>query len=306
MGMRVRWPELELVLAVARAGSATAAARELEISQSTVSRRLADVEQRLGVRLFDRKAHRLLPTVEGAELVAAAEGMEGNVQAVLRRIVGREARPDGLVRVTAIAPIHRMLLPTYRAILAEHDKLELTLDTRYEPLRLHRGEADIALRITAAPPEGLFGRRVARFAYGLYRARGAPVSSSVIGYPPPRGDISNREWIATAVAEPRVRLRIGWDELHADAVHHGLGIAQVACMFGDLDPGIERVPGAPVEWGDSLWALTHESLRDSARIRVVLDAMLEALDALRPLIEGERAAASPSPITDRRSGATPR
>ncbi len=289
MGMRVRWPELELVLTIARAGSATAAARELEISQSTVSRRLADVEQRLGVRLFDRKAHRLVPTVEGAELVGAAEGIEGRVHSVLRRIAGREARPDGLVRVTALAPIHRMLLPTYRIILAEHDNLELTLDTSFEPLRLHRGEADIAIRITAAPPEGLFGRRVARFAYALYRARDGAESSSVIGFPPPRGDISTRDWIETVVEKPRVRVRIGWDELHADAVRHGLGVAQIPCMFGDADPSLVRVEQAPLEWGDSLWVLTHESLRHSARVRVVLDAILDALDSMRSLIEGERA-----------------
>lgn len=284
--MRVRWHELELVVAIARAGSATAAARELQISQSTVSRRLADLEARIGVRLFDRQAHRLVATVEGAELAAASESVEGTMHAALRRIAGREQRPDGLVRITAVIPVHRLLMAAYRSVLAEHQLLQLELDTRFEPLRLHRGEADIALRITPAPPEGLVGRRVARFAYALYRRRGDPTPSEFIGHPAPRGDLATRDWLTDIVAQPRVRVRIGWDELHADAVHAGLGAAQLPCMLGDLDPRLQRVPEAPVEWGDALWILTHESLRASARVRVVLDAIDAAVSTARPLIEG--------------------
>ena len=285
--MRVRWPELELVVAIARAGSATAAARELDVSQSTVSRRLADLEVRLGVRLFDRQAQRLVPTIDGAELVAAAETMEGTVHDALRRIAGRDGRPDGLVRVTAVTAIHRVLMDAYRSLLEEQPLLSLELDTSFHPLRLHRGEADIAVRISPSPPEGLFGRRVARFAYALYRRRGETTPRTVVGYPSPRGDVLTREWLRNVVEDPQVRIRIGWDDLHPDAVRAGLGVAQIPCMFGDADPLLERVPQAPLEWGDALWVLTHESLRTTARVRVVLDAVVDALNAARPLFEGE-------------------
>lgn len=284
--MQVRWAELELVVAIARAGSATAAARDLELSQSTVSRKIADLEARLGVKLFDRQAQRLVPTIEGAELVAAAERVEGTVHSTLRKIAGRETRPDGLVRVTAIAAIHRLIMGTYRAVLDDHPSLELELDTSYEPVRLHRGEADIAIRITPSPPEGLFGRKVARFAYALYRRRGDSTPGSVIGYPSPRGDLLSRDWLSKVVDTPRVRIRIGWDEAHVDAVREGLGVSQIPCMFGDADPQLERVPEAPIEWGDALWVLTHESIRRSARIRVVLEAVIGALEERRALIEG--------------------
>ncbi len=286
--MQVRWHELELVVAIARAGSATAAAQQLGISQSTVSRHLADLETRVGARLFDRQAHRLIPTAEGAELVAATEQVESSVHATLRRIAGREQRPDGLVRITAHPVIHEMLVGTYHELLAAHARLELELDTQLAPLHVHRGEADIAVRITPAAPEGLFGRKVARFAYGLYRARGRPTPNTVIGYPPPRGDIAGRDWLSAVVVDPRVRIRIGADRLQATAVRAGIGVAQIPCMFGDIDPELERVPGAPIEWGDDLWVLTHQSLRNSARVRVVLDAVSEALVAERARLEGER------------------
>ncbi|MEM6993281.1 MAG: LysR family transcriptional regulator, partial [Myxococcota bacterium] len=55
---------------------------------------------------------------------------------------------------------------------------------------------------------------------------------------------------------------------------------------GDRDPRLERVPDAPLQWGESLWVLTHEALRNSARVRVVLDAITAALVAERPSIEG--------------------
>ncbi len=285
--MSVRWHEVDLVVTIARAGSATAAATELGLSQSTVSRRLAGLESRLGVALFDRQAHRLVPTAEGAELVRAAEAVEGRMQDALRRIQGRDARPEGLVRVTALIPVLRIVLPGLVPTLRANPELRLELDHRFESVNIARGDADIAVRVSSSPPEGLYGRRVGRFAYALYRAKHQEPGDEVIAFPPPRGDLSEQSWLRSLIPEPRVRLRVGWDELHADAVKLGLGVAQLPCLVGDADPSVERVSGAPIEWGDDLWVLTHESLKQAARVRVVFDAIVDRLAVVRSSIEGE-------------------
>lgn len=285
--MQVRWYELELVAAIASAGSATAAALLLGVSQSTVSRRLCELEARLGTTLFDRQGRNMVPTPEGAEVVAASKSVETTMNAALRRVVGRDQHPGGLVRITALAPIHALLMETYATALDGNPELELELDSKQELLSLHRGEAEIALRITTAPPEGLVGRRIARFAYALYRKRGEPTPSAVIGYPAPRGDLATQDWLQQLVPGARVRVRVESDRAQVEAVRAGLGVAQLACLFGDREPDLERVPDAPLEWGDWLWVLTHPSLRELGRIRVLLDLLYAALDALRPLVEGE-------------------
>ncbi|MGH1340176.1 MAG: LysR family transcriptional regulator [Nannocystales bacterium] len=288
--MQVRWFELELVAAIGSAGSATAAAPLLGVSQSTVSRRLAELEARLGTKLFDRQGQCLVATPEGAEVVAASESVESTMNAALRRVVGRDRNPGGLVRITALASIHELLMATYATALEKNPELELELDSKLELLSLHRGEAEIALRITASPPEGLVGRRIARFAYGLYRRRDAPTPSDVIGFPPPRGDLAKQEWLRALVPEPRLRVRVESDRAQVEAVRSGLGIAQLPCLFGDGLPDLERVPGAPLEWGDWLWVLTHPSLREVARVRVLLDLLYETLERMRPRLEGEEPA----------------
>src|SRR5882724_9631817 len=81
--------DLELVLALASAGSTAGAASAMHITQSAVSRALAQAEDRLGARLFDRNARGLLPTVAGRRLIEGA----GLVLAQLRELEQRVATP---------------------------------------------------------------------------------------------------------------------------------------------------------------------------------------------------------------------
>ncbi len=98
------WNDLKYLLAVARHGSTIAAARALEVNQSTVQRRLLELETRLGRRLFVRlpSGYRLTP-VGAALLSAAPEAVECAVQAFARS--GAEPARAGVLRLTSPEPI---------------------------------------------------------------------------------------------------------------------------------------------------------------------------------------------------------
>lgn len=287
----MRWADLELVFQISRQGSATAAAKSMGLSQSTVSRRLAGLERDLGIQLFERRGPQLTPTAAATALVAEAEPLEMRVTQALRRLQQDGDSPAEPVRLSTLRPLLGLLLPTLAELLRKHPDLVIHVDTRSSAANLGRAEADIALRATSSPPETLIGRKVARFAYGLYRQRGACHGEEVVGFPAPRGDILARDWLQGLFDEPSVRLRIDADELHANAAALGIGAAQVLCFVGDKHPQLERVPQAPIEWALDCWVLTHETLQNAPRVRLVFDAVVATMARLRPLIEGQEPSA---------------
>ena len=101
MSTMLEWDDLQLVLAINRAGSLTGAAKALRVSHPTVFRRLNLVEQRLEARLFERASGRYHPTAAGERTILAAERIETEVIAVERDVVGRDTRLTGRLKITA-------------------------------------------------------------------------------------------------------------------------------------------------------------------------------------------------------------
>jgi molybdate transport repressor ModE-like protein len=171
------WNELRLVLAVQRAGSLTAAAVALGIDHSTAFRRLKALEERLGVRLFERLPGGAYEATEaGSRMAAGAERMEDEALALDRDISGRDHRLYGRLRVTSSETIAYSRLTTLIAAFRwAHPGIvvELTVDNRV--FSLSRREADIALR-PIRPKEATFGDASYRVLLGLF-TRLRPIST---------------------------------------------------------------------------------------------------------------------------------
>lgn len=101
--------DLRLVVAIARLGSVGAAARELLVSQPSASQRLAALERRCGVRLFDRDTSGARPTAAGNEMVAQARHILGHVESVFER--SRSAAQSETMSVGTIPSLAMLLFP---------------------------------------------------------------------------------------------------------------------------------------------------------------------------------------------------
>ncbi|MGN7159183.1 LysR family transcriptional regulator [Sphingomonas sp. SAFR-052] len=155
-------PDHALFVAILERGSIAATARTHGLSPAMVSKRLARLEARLGVRLIERTTRRLHPTLVGAQLHAELTQILGALTAAEARVTGAAATPAGPLRIAAptsfarlhIAPHLGDFLRAYPAIA-----LELTLSDSYVDLAAQR--IDCAIRITADPPAGYVARRLA-------------------------------------------------------------------------------------------------------------------------------------------------
>src|SRR5580704_8110581 len=128
MPENLSWDDLRLVLAVARQGTLSGAARLLGLTHSTIYRRLGALEQQIGVRLFERYRDGYTPTAAGETASAMAAKFADDVTGLERRLSGQDLRPSGTVR---IATTHTLALgiamPHLAALRAAHPQIEIEL-----------------------------------------------------------------------------------------------------------------------------------------------------------------------------------
>ncbi|MDD9876121.1 MAG: LysR family transcriptional regulator [Magnetovibrio sp.] len=290
------WDDIRVFLAVSRAGSLSGAARTLGVNHSTVFRRINGLEDRLGVRLFERHRDGYVPTAAGDEMRRSAERIAAEVDVLDRRVTGRDLQLRGPVVVTTTDTLaHRYLGPHFAAFHAAYPevRLDVVLDTEF--LNLSKRQADVAIRPTLAPPETLVGQRVAGIAFEIYAAPGYLAlhgetgnlgDHAWLGFDEGLAHVEAAKWLRGAVPDDRVVFRANNLFALYGAALGGLGLAVLPCFLGDPEPGLERVPGLPAEVRSELWLLTHADLRRTARIRAVLDFMSDALRGDAGLLEG--------------------
>jgi DNA-binding transcriptional LysR family regulator len=271
------WDDFRIALAVARGGSFAEAARLLGVNESTVVRRLAQAEQRLSARLFDRSPGIVVPTDAGLELIRRAERVEKEVHAATHVIGGSDTQIAGTVRLTSVPLlINRVLVPALSSLVHEHPNLQIELIAEPRVLSLTKREADIALRL-ARPQEELrsIARKLGDLRYAVYCPEGADFDSLPwLTYEDRMSDLPQAGWIAQQVAsEPRsqARIRVNDAEGLLACLSAGLGKTLLPIMIGDRTAGLVRSEKQKFNLSRELWLVVHPDLRKLDRVRAVVD-----------------------------------
>lgn len=289
----IDWSDLNYFLATVREGSLAAAAKSLSVNHTTVSRRIIALEQQLNAPLFERSPSGLKITPLGEALIPYAENMQHSVNAVGRLVTADRQEMKGNIKVTAMELFARQILsPNLRTFSDAFPHIELELILGDDTLNLSAREADIAFRATDSPSPDVVGKRIGQYAVTMYCTAEVyqsyqqdPSSVSAIEW---RNNLSDQQpdWFEQHLPGLKVRhsasTLMGLHEL----VKSGCGIAKLPCALGDANPGLIRVPDAPMFQGPALWVLTHIDLRTSVRIRTFRDFMVDALEKKLDLIEG--------------------
>ena len=164
--------DLLIFASVAELGSFSRAAERLGLPKSTVSRRLAALEQRLGERLLTRTTRRQSLTEFGLQLLEHARQVASEVEAVAALSERRQATPSGRLRVSMPSDFASLLLAdTLAAFVALYPAIRLDLDLSPRRVDLLGEGFDVALRMGQLPDDAsLAARRLAVFSFGLYAA----------------------------------------------------------------------------------------------------------------------------------------
>jgi DNA-binding transcriptional LysR family regulator len=282
------WDDLRLVLAIARAGNLVAAADALSVNHSTVFRRLNAVEKDIGAKLFERLVAGYQPTEAGHRLIATAELMEEQALALDRELTGRDTRLAGKLRVTASETMgFRILTDEIAAFRKQHPGIlvELAVDNRVYDLS--RREADVALRASRPAQGDLFGRKLVDIRWAVFASAGylrsndAPVTlktlgkHQVIGWGEAAPTLA-AQWIAAHVPQDAIGYRSSGLINQFMAARAGIGLALLPTYLAAADPALKRVMGLK-DFTTDLWLVTHNALKDTARVRAFMSIVGEGL-----------------------------
>jgi DNA-binding transcriptional LysR family regulator len=289
--MKIDWDDVRIFLALARAGSLTGAARSLRVEHTTVARRIGQLEQALGLHLFDRLPRGWVLTSEGEQLAGRAAQMEEQAHEFMREAADG-VQLSGTVRLSASPSVgQEFLLPRLCAIHQRWSSvtLELVVETRVAVLS--RREADLALRIGRPQDPGLAARLLGTMAYGLYGAAGyttgrAEADWRFIAYDDSLAHTPEHQWLESFRAGRGYALRANTLALQRDAVRVGLGLAVLPHFMAARDALLERLPydaGPPPR---EIWLVVHPDVRRSPRVRLIADLLVEVVtggaDVLAP------------------------
>src|SRR5262245_28098759 len=169
----LEWTALRDFLAVAEGGSLSAAARRLGVSQPTLTRRMAALEERLGAELFLRTPRGLELTEAGEAILEPARHMEQEARNAEVAVTGRDRALAGPVRITATEGLAiDWLTPELAVFRRNHPEIEIQFLIRNTNVNLLELAADIAVPLARPRQADLVARRVGTLAYGLYAEHG--------------------------------------------------------------------------------------------------------------------------------------
>jgi len=285
----VDWDDLRFFLELLRRKTLSAAAQRLNVTQSTVSRRLQALETKLGVRLVHRVNGNYIPTLAGEAIREHVERAETEMRSVERVVGGLDARLKGTVRVHGPAVLtSHILAPCCAALNTKHSSLTVELCSALAGTDALRHEADIGLQLRRVEQHGLVARRIGTLAFGLYASlsylshHGEPEADSdwsghhLVTMVDEAEVPTQAGWLAEAGGHARVLLRTDNRETQFWAAMQGAGLALLPRFRGDAEPALRRLPTPSPVPGAEVWLAAHEGQRNTPRIRTVLDCIAEA------------------------------
>lgn len=283
--------DLEVTLALTRAGTLARAAERLGVDASTVFRALQRIERGLGQPLFERSRAGYLANELASNLAVHAEQMESALEAARSLVDAAPSHVSGTVRITTTDTIlHGVVAPALISLRDIHPNLDFELSTGNEPANLTRRDADIAVRATKRPPEHLVGKNLGPIRVALYAAKGGPklnladLEAGRIDWIAPDDALPDHPSVVWRkrrfpTAAPRFRVHSITSVLELVAL--GLGVGVVPLFLAEGRDDVVRL-GEPLdECETELWLLTHPESRHLRRVGTVYSYLALAIDMRR-------------------------
>lgn len=291
--MNIDWQAIQYFLAVAEAGSLSAAARRLGASQPTLGRRIDALESTLGFKLFRRHARGLQLTQEGALLLEQARQMLHSASNIEQLARGEIQQPSGMVRLSLPEGIcHEILIPALPLFREHYPSIRLVLNVSFRSADLTHGEADVAIRLFRPKEPDLVVRKLGTMSMGLYagadylRTHATPGEPAQLGehdgiaYGDNLNQLPENQWLLRHCRAENLVLQSDNTLCRLSATERNLGISIQPTLIADSKPTLVRLLEEVDIPGHEMWLTYHKDLLHSARTRAVVEFLLEQFNQL--------------------------
>ena len=283
MTAQMDWDDIRYLLALVRRGSVRAAAAELQVNHTTVTRRIKRMERRLGSRLVQKIPGGYQLTHSGDALLAAGERIESDLASVLKQVEGADKAVTGRVRITLTDILLKLARSAVTQLLDDYPDLDIEISSTPSLTDIMRLDSDIALRLVALPPEDLVGRRVARIPAAVYGAANSGLTQENVRletarwvrWRAPWNQNRLDTWVADNYPNSRTGARVDSNFALENMVAASAGIGILAPLSADKRRDLVRLSPDIDELALDLWLLIHPDLRGVRRVKVVADTLAE-------------------------------
>jgi DNA-binding transcriptional LysR family regulator len=287
----LNWNDLRYFLAIARDGSAGAAAKFLGVDQTTVQRRLLALETRLGCVLVQRHATGYQLTAHGQDLLSGVANVELAVEAVRRHAEGLADESVGSIRVTCLVTIGQRIVRSGLLDIfhARHPGMRVELLMEQRVLDLSKGEADMAIRGGAPGQGALVGRKIGETPWGIFASRafveryGRPASPDdierfkVIDLVDELEGLPAVRWMREHASQSSVAARCANIPSVHLALKSGAGLAPLPTVHAAADPDLVDLFGALPELNYPVFLVAHRGVRQRPRVRAFFEFCVREL-----------------------------
>ncbi len=294
------WSDLRYFLAVAEHGSTLAAARALKTSQSTVQRRLAELERKLGRELVKRHATGYQLTEFGREMLPYAREVQQAVLTFEKQKLTIERGEVGVIRLTCPEPILYRINQS-KVLDRFHEKhpglkVEFVMSDKY--LDIAKGDADVALRSGDTEDNVLVGKKIADSLWAIYASKsyvqkfGKPGGLAslrehpLIGFDDTMANHRAATWLKEIAPDAQIAVRANSVLGLVSAAKSEAGIAALPTALGDAESELVRILPPVPELSRSWRILTHPDLRKTPRVAAFFDFVNDESDSWRKILTG--------------------
>jgi DNA-binding transcriptional LysR family regulator len=286
------WDDLRILIAIDDAGTLVGAAKALNVSHSTIYRRLGAIEEALRVKLFRRQENILVRTETADTVLAQARRIGREIDELARAATDADGKLSGVVHVAGphalIAGfVAGHLMPFCRA----YPRVRVALHAEFGVEMMLRGEADIGLRISMPVSDKLDIRRVGNCQFGLYGSArlaaeiaqalrdGEPLRTPYIDYCDDHAEVPETRWLRKLFGGASPVLQANATPVLLAAAKAGIGVAALPSYVGASAPGLKPIVMATPGPVEGLFIITRREQRGVARVRVLVDFLTKTFAA---------------------------
>lgn len=290
------WDDIKIFVAVAEHRSLSQAAKQLNLSQPTVGRRIQALEMALGFCLFTRSPNGYELTESARSLLPLADQLDASARQFYQQAQGHKPLTSGRVRITCGETFGRFLMLHAGQFNQLNPEIALDIITGFSFLNLEKGEADIAIRNIRPDNPNLFVRQLGKSAYAIYGSSGYLEADQHAfseqryqdsrwvtfdgndSAPPP-----SCAWLKQRVKEEKIGLRCCSSSLLLQAVQQGFGLAPLPCSLAAEDPALIRLTPILEDLHNTLWLVSQRDAHRIPRINLVSNWINDLFEMNRAL-----------------------
>ena len=300
MQLFMDWDYLRYIHALATGGTLAKAGELLGVHQTTVLRRLDQMEEQMGVQFFERDREGLHLTPVGETAFREADRLSTDMENLERQLVGQNSAPVGKVRLAATdVMVNALIGPLVAELLQTYPDIELEVLTDNDVLNLSHRDADLTLRPVNKPQATLEGERIATIQSAVYGSSDycqrhpdmdleqAPELNSWILPDESFSHLATGRWYRKSLKNAASVVRCNSLQAMFSLARSGGGLAVLPCYLGDVTTDLRRLTPPLEGEGVDLWLMVNNETRQMARVRLVMEFLTQHLVELSSRIEGD-------------------